>query len=139
MSSFWKNFRKFQKIFHILLRIYFDILTHNCVQRSFTFTTCPGTHIGFLFMCGRSKRFCPSNTPITQGNSRCWWILLFKVVDVNYTMHISKNWRYDFATWQLCFQTFQMAFNSCTPLSWLLIRHPSEMLDPCFIHCHKPM
>ncbi len=43
-GSFWKNLRKFQKKFHILVHIYFDILMHNCVQRSFISAACPGTH-----------------------------------------------------------------------------------------------
>ncbi len=49
-SNFWKNLRKFQKTIHILVHIYFDILMHNCVQRSFTSTACPDIHtIFFLF------------------------------------------------------------------------------------------
>ncbi len=46
-DNFWKNLRKFQKKFHILVYIYFDILMHNCVQRSFTSAACPSTHTGF--------------------------------------------------------------------------------------------
>ncbi len=58
-GSIWKILSKFQKTFLVLVHIYFDILMHNCFQRSFTYTTCLGTHtvIFFLtFLC--STFFC---------------------------------------------------------------------------------
>ncbi len=32
--------------------MYFDILIHYCVQRSFTSTTYPGTHTSFIYFFG---------------------------------------------------------------------------------------
>ncbi len=48
-AVFEKNLRKFQKKNHILVHIYLDILTYDCVQRSFTFTMYPGTHSSCSF------------------------------------------------------------------------------------------
>ncbi len=47
--------RKFKKKFCILVHIYFDILMHNYVQRSFTSAACPGTHLFFLYNFLESK------------------------------------------------------------------------------------
>ncbi len=45
--------KKFQEISKKNLQIgsyiYFDILWHNCVQKSFTSVACPGTHTGQFF------------------------------------------------------------------------------------------
>ncbi len=49
-GRFLKNLKKFQKKFHILVPIYFDILMHDCVQRSFTSAMCPGTHTSFFIL-----------------------------------------------------------------------------------------
>ena len=56
----------------------------------------------------------------------------------NYTVRISKNWRHDFASWLLRFRTLRTALTVCTLLSWLPLRLRSEMMDPCFVHCHIP-
>ncbi len=46
--QFLKKFKEISKKIHKLVHIYFDILMHNCVQRSFTSAACPGTHTGFF-------------------------------------------------------------------------------------------
>ncbi len=48
-GQFLKKFKEISKKLLYTGHIYFYILMHNCVQRSFISATCPGTHTGFLF------------------------------------------------------------------------------------------
>ncbi len=94
--------------------------------------------IFFFFMCILFLQFHHSNAQITQFNSHCWWSFPFQGSRCKLYLAHPKNWYHDFASWLLHFWTFQMAFTSCTPLSWLLIWLQSEIVDPRFVHYHKP-
>ncbi len=65
---------------------------------------------------------------------------LFKVVNVNYTVlyPLSKKLMPWLCQLTVAFSDILEAFTGCAALSWLPIWLPSEMVDLCFIHCHKP-
>ena len=51
-------------------------------------------------------------------------------------MNIPKYRGQNLACWCLHLWLHWMAFICCCALSWLLIWLQSEVMDPCFIHCH---
>ena len=62
-----------------------------------------------------------------------------KVIDEQNTLRIPKYSGQNLACWFLCLWLLWTAFSCCCPLSWLLIWLWSEVVDPCFIHCHMFM
>ena len=59
-----------------------------------------------------------------------------KVIDQWNTLGISKYAGKNLACWYLHLWSLWTAFTCCCPLSWLPICLWSEVMDPCFIHCH---
>ena len=87
----------------------------------------------FFFICGRFLRFLPSNAPIMlnyDGSS------FLKVIDEQNTLHIPKYEGQNIACWCLRLWSLWTAFSCFCPFSWLPIWLLSEVVDPCFIHCH---
>ena len=59
-----------------------------------------------------------------------------KVINEQNTLCIPKYRGQNLACWCLHFWLLWTAFTCSCPLIWLLIWLWSEVLDPCFIHCH---
>ena len=61
---------------------------------------------------------------------------LLKVIDEQSTLRIPKYGGQNLTCWCLRLWSLWTAFTCCYPLSWLLICLRSDVVDPCFIHCH---
>ena len=77
--------------------------------------------------------FLPSNAPIKQYYICYWWFFLSQGNQwTKYLVHSKilrpKPCLLMFALW--------LAFICSCPLSWLTISLLSQVVDPCFIHCH---
>ncbi len=50
LRAVFEKIKEISKKFHIMVHIYADILMYNCIGRSFTSATCPGTRTVFIYL-----------------------------------------------------------------------------------------
>ena len=79
-------------------------------------------------------RFLPSNVSIKLFNSRFWWLFLSQ--DNQWIPCTSQNAEVKTLPTDVCVFGHLDGFHLLLPLSWLPIWLQSEVVDPCFIHCH---
>ena len=76
--------------------------------------------------------------------TRQWCYIVFaidgssflKIIDALNIFRFPKYGGQNFACWYLRLWSLWTAFTCCCPLSWLPIWPRSEVVGPCFIHCH---
>ena len=121
--------------------------------------------VEFMYFCNRCDRLVTQCFVLVKGHFLLLHLCLFfhnlflqtpqwchiifaidgssflKVIDEENILCIPKYGNQKIACWYLHLWSLWPAFTCCCPFSWLPIWLQSEVVDPCFIHCHmqKPL